>query len=114
MIASLLGLEWSMSYYKYHVFFCVNQRNDGRDCCQDFEAKSMRDYLKARVKENGLAGPGGIRINTAGCLDRCEMGPVMVVYPQAVWYTFVDQADIDEIFESHLQQDQLVKRLLLQ
>ena len=73
----------------------------------------MRDYLKARVKAEGLAGFGGVRVNNAGCLDRCELGPVMVVYPQAVWYSYVDQEDLDEILERHLKQGQVVERLRL-
>ena len=87
-----------MSYYRYHLFFCLNERDDGRPFCAQHGAKRMRDYLKQRVKEAGLAGPGGIRVNTAGCLDRCSQGPVLVVYPEAVWYTYVDREDLDEIF----------------
>lgn len=63
------------------------------------------------MKELGLAGPGKVRINKAGCLDRCEEGPVMVVYPEGTWYTYVDKADIDEIVESHLRDGQVVERL---
>ena len=100
-------------YYKYHVFFCTNKRTDGRDCCQDFDALAMRKYMKTRIKDLGLAGEGKARINTAGCLDRCELGPVVVVYPEAVWYTYVDKDDIDEIIESHLLKDEPVKRLML-
>ncbi len=76
-------------------------------------AEAAFDYMKSKVKKLGLAGEGKVRINRAGCLDRCSMGPVMVVYPQAVWYTFVDESDIDEIIESHLQQGKLVERLLV-
>ena len=68
---------------------------------------------KSRVKAAGLAGPGGVRVNKSGCLDRCAGGPVAVVYPEAVWYTYVDQQDIDEIVESHLKNGQVVERLLL-
>ncbi len=103
-----------MSYYKYHVFFCTNQRDDtAKTCCQRHDAQSMRDYAKSRVKALGLAGKDGVRINNAGCLDRCEEGPVVVVYPQGVWYTYVDQEDIDEIIESHLQGGEVVERLKL-
>ncbi len=102
-----------MSYYKYHVFFCTNKRTDGRDCCQDFDAKHMRDYVKSKIKKAGLAGQGGVRINTGGCLDRCELGPVLVIYPEAVWYTYVDKEDLDEIVNQHLQQDKIVERLLI-
>jgi (2Fe-2S) ferredoxin len=68
---------------------------------------------KRRVKELGLAGEGRIRINKAGCLDRCELGPVAVVYPEGIWYTFVDREDIDEIIDSHLVGGVPVERLRL-
>lgn len=71
----------------------------------------MRDYAKARIKALKLDGKGKIRINNAGCLDRCSEGPVIVVYPEEVWYTYVDQEDIDEIIESHLQNGKIVERL---
>jgi len=54
---------------------------------------------------------GKVRINTAGCLNRCEKGPVLVIYPEATWYTYVDQADIDEIVDEHLINGRIVKRL---
>jgi (2Fe-2S) ferredoxin len=100
-----------VDYYRYHVFFCVNERADGSACCQRFEAQAMRDYAKQRSKSLGLVGKGGVRINTAGCLDRCEEGPVIVVYPEGVWYTYVDREDIDEILEEHLQHGRVVERL---
>ena len=71
----------------------------------------MRDYAKQRVKQLGLDGKGKVRVNQAGCLDRCEEGPCAVVYPEAVWYTYVDRADIDEIVEQHLQHGHVVARL---
>ena len=61
----------------------------------------------------GLAGTGKVRVNKAGCLDRCAAGPVAVVYPEGTWYTFVDTSDIDEIVESHLKNGQVVERLLV-
>ena len=100
-----------MSYYRHHVFFCCNQRNDGRASCNDHGAQDLRDYAKKRVKELGLAGRGEVRINQAGCLDRCEEGPVIVVYPEEVWYTYVDRADVDEIIEEHLGNGRVVERL---
>ncbi len=101
------------SYYKYHVFFCINRRTDGTQCCENIGATSIRDYAKKKSKELGIAKPGGVRINTAGCLNRCSEGPVLVVYPEATWYTYVDDEDIDEIFEEHLLQGRVVERLLL-
>lgn len=102
-----------MSYYKYHVFFCTNQREVGETCCEQCNASEIRGYAKNRVKQLGLNGEGGVRINTAGCLDRCELGPVIVVYPQEIWYTYVDREDIDEIIEEHLKNGRVVERLLL-
>lgn len=100
-----------MSYYRHHVFFCVNQREDGAACCQDHGAQALRDYAKARIKKLDLNGAGHIRINTAGCMDRCDEGPVLAVYPAGVWYTYVDQSDIDEIIDEHLLNDRIVTRL---
>ena len=100
------------SYYERHIFFCLNQRDNGQDCCAAHRAQQAFEHCKARVKQLGLAGPGQVRVNKAGCLDRCAGGPIAVVYPEAVWYSFFDQADIDEIVESHLRDGQVVERLL--
>ena len=102
-----------MSYYKRHIFFCLNQRDKGEDACSNHGAQAGFDHCKSRVKGENLSGPGGVRVNKAGCLDRCAGGPVAVVYPDAVWYTFVDKHDIDEIVDSHLKKGQVVERLLL-
>jgi len=100
-----------MSYYKHHVFFCCNQREPGENCCQNHQADALRDYAKNRVKALGLAGKGKVRVNKAGCLDRCDEGPVIVVYPEEIWYTYVDKSDIDEIVEEHLKHGRVVERL---
>jgi (2Fe-2S) ferredoxin len=102
-----------MSYYQHHVFFCLNQRENGEACCADHNAKVAFDHCKARIKAEGLAGPGGVRVNKAGCLDRCAGGPVVVVYPSGTWYTYVDQHDLDEIVERHLKGGEPVQRLVL-
>ena len=102
-----------MSYYKHHIFFCLNQRDNGEASCAQHNAQAGLDRCKSRVKAEKLAGPGGVRVNKAGCLDRCAGGPVAVVYPQETWYTFVDKHDIDEIVDSHLKRGQPVQRLLL-
>ena len=103
----------SESYYRYHLFFCTHQRDDGTACCAHLGGQQMRDFAKAKIKELGLNGAGGVRINNAGCLGRCAEGPVAVVYPNETWYTYVDQEDIEEIIESHLQNGQPVERLKL-
>ena len=102
-----------MSYYQRHIFFCLNERENGEDACTKHNAQAGFDHCKSRVKRENLAGPGGVRVNKAGCLDRCAGGPVAVVYPDAVWYTYVDEHDIDEIVDSHLKNGKPVERLML-
>ena len=102
-----------MSYYQRHIFFCLNQRDSGEAACEQHGATAAFDHCKRRVKALGLAGQGQVRVNKAGCLDRCAGGPVAVVYPEATWYTYVDRADIEEIVESHLKNGQVVERLLV-
>jgi (2Fe-2S) ferredoxin len=100
-----------MSHYKHHVFFCLNQRDDGRPCCATHDAAVMHDYAKERVKQLRLSGQGKVRVNKAGCLDRCAHGPCIVVYPDAVWYRYENRQDIDEIIDSHLASGRIVERL---
>ena len=100
-----------MSHFTHHVFFCTNQRTPGDACCNNHASGEMRAYAKDRVKALGAKLPGKVRINAAGCLDRCEQGPVVVIYPEAVWYTYVDKEDVDEIIDQHLVQGRVVERL---
>ena len=102
-----------MSYYQRHIFFCLNQRINGEACCGDHDAKASFDHCKRRVAAAGLDGKGQVRVNKAGCLDRCAGAPVAVVYPEGVWYTVVDTADIDEIVDRHLGKGEIVERLRL-
>jgi (2Fe-2S) ferredoxin len=101
------------NYFEHHVFFCLNQRAVGEACCMNSGAETAFDHMKSRVKKLGLSGEGKVRINRAGCLDRCGEGPLLVIYPQAIWYTFVDNDDIDEIIESHLINGKVVERLAI-
>ena len=102
-----------MGYYKHHVFFCLNERKNSEASCSQHDAQAGFDHCKSGVKAAGLAGPGGVRVNKAGCLDRCAGGPVAVVYPDETWYTYVDKSDIDEIVSEHLTHGRVVQRLLL-
>lgn len=68
--------------------------------------------MKARAKELGLEPK--IRINSAGCLERCELGPTMVIYPEGIWYTYQTKEDIDEILQAHVVGGGRVERLMLQ
>ena len=99
-------------YYERHIFFCLNQRTNGEGSCADHGAQAAFDHCKAKVKALGLAGVGSVRVNKAGCLDRCAAGPVAVVYPEGVWYSYLDTSDIDEIVERHLQHGEVVTRLI--
>jgi len=99
-------------YYAFHVFCCTNERPEGhaRGSCARKGAERLRNYMKARAKELGISGT---RINAAGCLDRCELGATLVVYPEGVWYTYANEADLDEILVAHLQGGRIVERLRL-
>ena len=107
-----MNQKQSENYYARHIFFCLNERKNGEACCAQHHAQAGFDRCKSQVRAAGLAGPGKVRVNKSGCLDRCAAGPVAVVYPDAVWYTYVDEHDIDEIVESHLKNGKVVERLL--
>ena len=102
-----------MPAFERHLFVCTNERKPGhpRGCCAGQASEAIREQLKTLVAEHGLKGR--VRINSAGCLDQCEHGPTLVVYPEGVWYGFVTLADVNEIVQSHLINGQPVKRLLL-
>jgi len=99
-------------WFRVHLFACTNRRPDGhrRGSCAARGGEGLRDYLKARAKELGIPG---IRVNSAGCLDRCEFGPVVVIYPEGVWYRAETREDVDEILTVHLQGGGRVPRLML-
>ncbi len=88
-------------FFEFHIFVCTNRRPDGhaRGSCAARGAEHLRDYMKVRAKELGI---GGIRVNTAGCLDRCEQGPCVVVYPEGIWYHVRDEADVDRLLMRHV------------
>jgi (2Fe-2S) ferredoxin len=102
-----------VSYFGKHIFFCLNERQNGDACCAQHGAVAAFERCKSLVKAAGLSGPGQVRVNKSGCLDRCAAGPVAVVYPETVWYSYVDSSDIDEIVESHLKNGQVVQRLVI-
>ena len=102
-----------MSYYERHIFFCLNQRDNGEDSCAQHAAKAGFDHCKARIKGEKLAGPGGIRVNKAGCLDRCAGGPVAVVYPEGAWYGACDPPVLDRIIDEHLIAGRIVSEYLI-
>ncbi len=99
-------------FYRRHVFCCTNLRpgSDLRGCCAAKGSERLRDYMKARAHELGLRD---VRINASGCLDRCALGPAMVIYPEGVWYNYSTREDLDEILNTHLVAGGRVARLLL-
>jgi (2Fe-2S) ferredoxin len=103
-----------MPKFERHIFICTNQRPAGhpRGCCSPSGDGDLHRLFKAKLAERGIGG-GAVRANKAGCLDQCEIGPTVVVYPEAVWYGHVTPADVDEIIESHIIGGQPVERLII-
>jgi (2Fe-2S) ferredoxin len=99
-------------YFDAHLFVCCNRRPDGhpRGSCAASGSEKLRDYMKARAKELNLPR---LRVNSAGCLDRCELGPCLVIYPEGVWYRIGSPADIDRVLEQHVRDGARVTDLLL-
>jgi (2Fe-2S) ferredoxin len=102
-----------MARFERHVFVCTNERPPGhpKGCCKEKGSPEVRDSLKAEIKRCGLSGI--VRINTAGCLDACEFGVSMVVYPEGIWYGGVTQEDVEEIVERTILNGQVIERLLI-
>ena len=100
-------------YFEQHIFCCLNERKPGatRGSCITSGAQPLFNYFKARMKELGYHGR--MRVNKSGCLDRCEHGPVVVIYPQGVWYSYHSRDDVEEIITTHFEKGQIVERLRL-
>jgi (2Fe-2S) ferredoxin len=99
--------------FQRHVFVCVNERAPGnpKGCCKAKGAEAVRDELKKRLYEIGLKGV--VRANNSGCLDQCENGVTVVVYPEQVWYGHVTVADVPELIDRHILRGEFVERLML-
>lgn len=99
--------------YSVHVFCCTYQRPEThrRGCCGSKSAESLANYMCRR----GMAKARGqsIRINLSGCLNMCEYGPAMVIYPEGVWYRYETEFDIEEIFDKYVLRGEPVTRLLI-
>ena len=100
-------------FYRCHVFCCTNERaaDHPRGSCARRGSVELRDYMKKRTKEMGLKR---VRINSSGCLDRCELGPTMVIYPEGIWYRCESTVDVDQILEHHIENGNRVADLMLQ
>lgn len=99
-------------YFEFHLFACVNRRPDGhsRGSCAARGSEKLRDYMKARAKELGIPS---VRINSSACLDRCELGPCLVVYPEGIWYRVGSTEDVDRVLQAHLVEGGRASELLL-
>lgn len=100
-----------MPAFTQHIFVCGNQRQPGRGCCNPDGSNALRNALKAAVKSRDL-GPL-IRVNSAGCLDQCERGPTVVIYPQGIWYGNVQISDVPRIVEETICQGRIIQELLI-
>lgn len=102
-----------MAKFQHHLFLCTNEREKdaSRPSCGGQGSKKLKEAFKDAIKEAGLKGK--VRANELGCLDQCEHGPVVVVYPDAVWYGFVHVKDVGEIVHEHLLHGRPVERLVL-
>ena len=100
-----------MPKFKHHVFICTNSRAEGhpRGSCDPQQTAELHKTFKAKLAQRGIKDP--VRANKAGCLDQCEHGPTVVVYPEAVWYSVKEAGDVDEIIDSHIVNGQPVERL---
>jgi (2Fe-2S) ferredoxin len=96
-----------------HVFVCINERaaDNPKGCCKAKGGVEVRDELKQLLKARGVGKQ--VRANNSGCLDQCENGVALVVYPEQVWYGHVTVADVAEIVDSHIIGGKPVERLLL-
>lgn len=98
--------------YKKHIFVCTNQRPEGaRVCCGEQHGLALTAAFKKAVKDNGLLAT--VRAQRAGCLETCELGPSVVVYPEGVFYGRVQLSDVEEIVREHIMNDRIVERLAL-
>lgn len=111
-LSDLAEMQDPPAYFQAHVFVCCNRRPDGhrRGSCAARGSEALRDYMKVRAKELGLAG---VRINQAGCLDRCEFGPALVIYPEGIWYSPQTREDVDAILQAHLVKGGRARHLML-
>lgn len=104
--------EKNGQFYAAHLFVCCNRRPDGhpRGSCAAEGSEALRDYMKSRAKAMGLKR---VRVNMAGCLDRCELGPCMVIYPEGIWYKIETEADVNLVLEKHVRDGGRVAELML-
>jgi (2Fe-2S) ferredoxin len=102
-----------MAYFTHHLFVCCNRRKAGseRGSCDPEGDERLRSAFKKEIEKRGLKPD--VRANSAGCLDQCELGPVVVIYPQAVWYGGVTLADVPRIVEETIVGGKILADLVI-
>lgn len=103
-----------MTYYSKHIFICTNQKDAGKACCANQGGQVFFDYMKKALNERELSGAGKFRLSKSGCLGRCGLGPCLVIYPEGLWYSYINFEDIDEIIEQVLVKGGTIERLLIE
>lgn len=104
-------METNFKYNK-HIFICTNQRvNSERPCCGEAHGLELVAAFKKLIKDLGLNAT--VRAQKSGCIETCELGPSVVVYPEGVFYGKVQLSDVEEIVNSHILNNEPVKRLQL-
>lgn len=101
-------------YYQKHIFFCNNLKDSGKKCCSLGGADKAKDWAKEYLVSKSVWGPGKIRVSSSGCMGRCSLGPVMVVYPEGCWYKYTCKDDIETIIEHHLNSSEPLISLSIQ
>jgi (2Fe-2S) ferredoxin len=103
-----------MPKFEKHIFVCMNTREAGhpRGCCDPSGQGELQRLFKSKLAQRGIAN-SAVRANKCGCLDQCELGPTVVVYPEAVWYGHVRPEDVDEIIDAHIVGGRPVERLVI-
>jgi len=102
-----------MPKFTCHLFVCCNRREPGhsRGCCDPDGSEELRNRFKSELKKRGL-GPL-VRANSAGCLDQCELGPTVVIYPQEIWYGGVKLEDVTRILDETVIGGRVIEELLI-
>ncbi len=107
-------MQDSEQHYTKHLFVCTNQKPEGKQCCANTGGDVFFDYLKKKLHALEMHGPGKYRVSKSGCLGRCTLGPLLVIYPEGVWYGYSSVSDLDEIVNTHLIANKKVERLLIE
>ncbi len=99
-----------MEPFRYHVYACQQEKPGSAPCCSARGSAAVLDALRKELAAQGLMND--VQVTTCGSIGLCERGPNMVVYPEGVWYSGVQVADVPEIVREHFKGDRPVARLV--